>query len=483
MIQYDRIKSSIPKLTGTKDKNLQTGAAVNTLSGFNFTYVKKAIIPALLAIIIVFLISFSMLKSSEKTYNQLINGNMRSYNINSLLNELESQTNTDLPKINKIIGISDIVMLSHLQNPEITIKANGEVFGEKGDITGDAKAKNGFLIYLFIPFIALFAAGILAGYRNRRNNITERLFDSLGIAILYSIFFTIFSLFSGFSYNVNLNEKMFHLGIDINTHYSLVKTFLMTLLFGFFFSSFGNLFSIRYRKVTGHLAEWIPSGEAIHQAIAVPMRGMFIIFVVLFIYLSSKLADFKDSISADLLGSPLSDLIDKSYTVISTLSVQLGCYIWNLIHLSPLSYVAQVTGMKGSVDYSIFSGFKTTGNTSDMDIQTLESMISSTDFEMYIKLALLLPIVLFIWAGYRIAKQPNLIKNLLIFSFVYSIIMLGIASISDIGFSFSGKMMGETGNVSMELGFGLSGLFIRSLIFSFVFAYLGTWINKLKVNQ
>jgi hypothetical protein len=482
-IQYTRMKNSNPKLPVSKDRPYQAPVSTNILSGFNLAYIKKAIFPALLAIILLFLMSFSMMKTSEKMYNNLLNDEMKCYDINNLVQLIESETDRDLPKVGKLIGISDIVMLSNLQNPEIAVKVNGEIFGDQGKISADAKSKNGFLIYLLIPFIALFAAGIFAGYRNKRRTITERFYDSLGIGILYALFFTIFSFFAGFSYDVNMHEKQFNIAIDINTHYSFVKTFFMTLLFGIFFSSLGNLFSIRFRKVTGHLAEWIPSGVAIHQAISVPFRGILIIFAILFIYLSSKFADFKEDLSIDLSGSPLSDILDKSYTIIGTMSVQLGCYLWNLIHLSPLTFMGNEKGIKGTIEYSIFSGFKTTGEAGDMDIQSLESLISSTDFEMYLKLAILLPILLFIWAGFQMAKQPNVMKNLLIFSIVYSIIMLGIASFSDVVFSFSAKAMEDTENMSMELGFKPFGIFIRSLIFSFVFAYLGTWINKLKANQ
>jgi hypothetical protein len=482
LISYSREKYVVPKLIVGKDT--KTATEPFKLSGSYFQYIKKALIPALLAIFIVFLLSFSMMKSSEKLYNDLLNNQMKDYDINTLISNIESQTNTNLPKINKFFGISDIVMYSNLQNPEMSFAVNGVIDGEKGNAAANVQVKNGFVIYLLIPFIGLFAAGILSGRRNKRTNLISRLFDAVGIAILYSVFFTIFSFFAGFSYHVDLNEKLFNVTIDINTHYSFIKTLLMTFLLGFFFSSLGNLFSIRFRKTTGHLADWLPSGEAIHQAIAVPFRGILILFVVLTISITSKVSDLKDEFGAYLSGTPWSQLLDKSYTWIGTFSVQLGAYIWDLLHLSPLTFLLTAKSEKASVEYGIFSGFKTSVNTGDFDIQTLESMISSTDLEMYLKFAILLPIVLFLWAGFRISKRPHFFKNLLVFSFVYAIIMAGLTAFSDLGFSFSGKAMGEIApNVSMELGFEPLGIFMRSLLSSFVFAYLGSWISKLRVNQ
>lgn len=482
LIQYGREKNIMPKLTA----GISAPAARRTTnqSIFQLQYIKKAILPALIAVAVVFLLSFSMLKSSEQIYNDLLNNQMGNYNINSLINEINSETNSNLPKAGNLIGISDIVMLANLQNPDITIKGTGaiSIFSQSGSI--GVVTHNGFLIYLLIPFIALFTAGIFAGRRNNRTNLSDRLYDALGIALLYSVVFTIVSFFAGFHYHFPVKVNPVTVDFDIDTRYSFLRTFFMTLLFGFVFSSLGILFSINFKKITGHLEEWIPSGRAVHQAIIVPFIGLFALFIGLFIYLTSKFSDFKEQIGPEVSGTPIAVLLDKSTSMIASLSVQLGDYVWNLLHLAPLTFLmnSQSESITGSVSYSIFSGFSGTGDTSN-GLEFLQSALSSTDIEMYLKFALILPIALFIWSGFRISKQPNQIKNLIVFSIVYAIIMSGIASFSNIGFNVTAGIGTESGNMSMSLGFGALGTFIRSLLFSFVFAYLGTWITKLKANN
>jgi hypothetical protein len=479
LFQYGRDHNVTPKLAF----RTATPSGPVKLPAFKLDYLKKAIIPAILAIFIISLLSFSTMKSSENFYNNMLNRNMGNYNLTSMINGISSETNSDLPQPGKLVGITDVMMLANLQSPDITFKGSGGISFLRQRGSFHFLVQNGFLIYLLIPFIGLFAAGIFAGRKNQRTELSAKFYDAASIALLYSIVCTILSFFAGFSYHVNLNGNPGNAVVDIHTKYPFFKTFLMALLFGFIFSSLGILFSINFKKITGHLEEWIPSGRAIHQAIMVPFIGFLLLFVSFFIYLTSKFSDFKEQIGPELSGTPLAELLDKSIAMIAALSFQLGSYLWNLLHLAPLTLMVQETPNSstgsGSISYSIFSGLTATGSAQN-GVGFLESMLGATDIEMYLKFALLIPIVLFIWAGFRIAKQPNLLKNLLIFTIVYSMIMTGVAAFSDIGFNFSGNMAGAAGSMAMSLGFGGFGTFFRSLIFSFVFAYLGSWITKLK---
>ncbi|MGJ7910814.1 hypothetical protein [Neobacillus sp. LXY-1] len=458
-------KQSLPKEFGSVAK----GGAVK-LPAINIEFFKKMLLPGLLAILVVFLLSFSVMKQSEKLYDSLVSNSLSEFDVNSMIEEIEGYTDSDLPDLNKIYGFSDIVMMSNLQNPVITL--NGNIFGK---VTAEVEAKNGFIIYLLIPFLGLFGAGIYAGRKNKNSGINSHLSNALGIGVIYAVVMSIFSLFAGFSYDINISK----VSLSMDNDYSFFKTLFMTLLFGFFFSFIGSLFSINFRKATGHLAEWLPSGEAIHQAIVIPFRAIFIFTVGLFIYLSSKLADFKEGLGDWLNGTPLEQLLDKSYALIASLSVQLGSFFWNLLHFSPLTLLVNEEGEKGSLAYGVFSGLIATGEAKDdSDILAFDSLISSADFDLYLKIALIIPIALFLWAGFKIAKRDQMVKNLIVFSVVYSIIMMILAAFTDIGFVVSSHAMGESTNMEMNLGFGAAGTFMKSLLFSFVFAYLGTWIHK-----
>ncbi|WP_066067120.1 zinc ribbon domain-containing protein [Neobacillus soli] len=465
-----------------------TAAIPKKLPSFNLTYVKKALLPVLIAVIIMIGLSFSVMKSSERLYNSLLSDSMKDFNmenLNDLISEMELKTDSNLPKLGKLYGITDIVMMSNLQNPVVSVNMNGNFGGDSGKATAEAEAKNGFLIYLLIPFIGLFAAGIFAARRNRSSNLPDHLVNAIGIGVLYALFMAVFSLFAGFSYHFNINESGVKMAFAMDTHYSLFKTLSMTLIVGFIFSGLGSLFATNFRKTTGHLSEWIPSGEAIHQAIAVPFRGILLFSIGLFIYFSSKIADFKEQFGDYFFNTPFEKIIDKSYVFVATISVQLGSYLWNLLQLTPLTLFVNQRREAGSLSYGIFSGFVATGAANnDSTISEMESALSQVDLDMYLKLALLIPIALLIWAGFKIALKPQHIKNLIIFSVIYAVIMTGLAAFTDIGVSMigHGTDFGDSMNVSMGLGFSPAGTFIKSLLLSFVFAFLGTLIHKFKAD-
>ncbi|MEH7748461.1 zinc ribbon domain-containing protein [Neobacillus drentensis] len=459
-------------------KELTNMAAVlpQKMPAFQFTYVKNALLPALIAILIVFGLSFSVMKTSEKVFNSLVGDSLDEMDLAGLIDKIPFEREGDLPKLNKMYGISDIVMESNLQNPVIAVSVDGEISGDEEHATVEAEAKNGFIIYLLIPFIGLFVAGMIASRRRLSSKLQDHVNNAIGIAVLYSIFMTIFSLFAGYSYDFNTDQKNFDMSLDISTNYSFFKTFIMTLLFGFFFSGLGSLFAVTFRRATSLLSEWIPSGEAIHQAIVIPFRGILLFSVIIFAYLSSKIAEIKEA-GAFFFDTPFEELIDKSFMLIATVSVQFGSYFWNLLHFTPITFTQTESGSEESLSFGIFSGVE-----SDGDPTFLEDILVGTDVDLYLKLALLIPVALFIWAGFKIARKPNVIKNLVIFSVVYAVIMSLLAAFTDIGFGLSGgsENAEDTLELSLQLGFGPIGTFIKSLLFSFVFAFLGTFIHKSK---
>lgn len=472
--QYTAEKTLATKLSNPKELGgFNKGASIN-LPKLNLAFFKSVLIPSIIAIVIVFALSFSIMKQSEKIYNSMLGDSLKQFDVADMLQEISSDEDLDLPKMDSLYGISDIVMTANLQNPVITIDAN--IFSK---VSAEVEAKNGFLFYLLIPFLALFVAGIVAGRRNGTNHLSGHLSDAVGIAVIYAVFMAIFSLFAGFS--LELGGKGLDMSFSMDTDYSFFKTLLMTFIFGFIFSGFGSLFSTNYRKVTGQLSEWMPSGEAIHQAIAIPIRGILLFSIGLIIYIPSKIDALKEEMG--FFNTPLEKLIDDSMVLISSLSVQLAGYLWNLLHFASLTlFYSEGVKETGSLSYGIFSGFDATGEAEGTDLLFLEGILSASNVDVYLKLAMLIPIGLFIWAGFKIAQKPNLIKNLVVFSIVYAVIMCGLASFSDIGFSLTANESHDLNKMELGFGFGAAGTFIKSLLFSFVFAYLGSWIHKFRAN-
>ncbi|WP_042354139.1 zinc ribbon domain-containing protein [Bacillus rubiinfantis] len=477
LLKYDKEKASTATVLTDTTRVTPDLTKLGKLSALRLHHLKSALIPALIAIVVVFLISFSMMKSTEKLYNGLMDEAMQD---SMMTNLIASDTNL---LTGKLIGVTDIIMMANLQNPTVTVKAAGDLGFDSGSISFDVLAQNGFLLYLLIPFIGLFAAGIYAGRKTRGLDAMNRLTDAAGIAIIYAVFCTIVSLFAGFSHEANMSQMGIKMSLSINTHYSFFKTLLMTLLFGFMFSSLGILFSTNFRRITGNLREMIPAGEAIHQAIAVPFRGILIFFVIIFIALASQIAKFKEQLGFELDGTPLEDILNKSYSLVASASVQLSTYIWNLLHFASLTLSGQEEADKGSLSYHLFSGFHMTGEGIDSDLEAISSFIVSSDIGMYLKFALIIPIVLLVWAGFRIAKQQKVMKNLAIFSVLYAVIMMGIASFTDIGFAATTAEGGDIYKLSMMLGFSPFSTLIFSFIFAYICAFAGSWIYKLSAKQ
>lgn len=475
--KYVTEKSNTPTIMKDPTRLTPTMPKLGKWPSISFQQIKTTVIPALLAIVIVFAISFFMMKSTEKLYSNLMNEAMSDSEISNLVG-------SDVKLLTgKFIGVTDIMMMANLQNPNLTVKAGGDLGFDEGSFSVDALAKNGYLLYLLIPFIGLFAAGMVAGRKTRGEDLARRLTDAAGIAIIYALVCTVISFFAGFSHEVNMSQMGMKFSLSIDTHYSFFRTLLMTLLIGFLFSGFGILFSTNFRKITGHLSEKLPFGESIHQAIAVPFRGILIFSVIIFAMLVSQVAKLKEELGFELDGTPLEELLNKSYSLIAASSVQLGTYLWNLLHFASLTFSGGEDKNTGSISYHLLSGFHLKGEAADSDFEAIASLMATNDVGMYLKFALIIPIILLVWAGFRIAKQPNVVKNLVIFSAVYAVIMMGLASFSDIGFSLTSVDNGDPYSMSMMLGFSPFSTLIFSFIFSFICAYAGTWLYKLRMKQ
>ncbi|MDZ5472037.1 hypothetical protein SM124_09790 [Bacillus sp. 31A1R] len=472
---------TVPKVEVSQLKeNLNSSIKIPS---FSLGTIKNAIIPVIVSFIVLFLLAFAVLSTSQNFMNSLVEEGTEEFDINYMLDMLAEETDKDIPKMDEIFGIMDMVMLSNLQNLNFNMEIKGDYDGEEGSMKGELKIENGSIIYLLIPFISLFIGGVVLGVQNRSNS--SKLSLTLIFSILYALILSIVSLFSGFSFKEKFNEEYFNISVDIGTDYSFFTSLLLGFVLAFIFAGLGTLFANNYRKTTGHLAEFSSYGEAVHQAFSTVVRGVLLTIVVVIAILSVKVKEFKDDLGFIINSTPLEELLDKSYIFITTTGAQIGSYVWNLLHLVPLTFSLNEEGEKGSITYSIFSGFTTDGEAKDSDIYMLEKVFESSDVSLYLKLGLLVPILLLLWAGFNIAKQSNqLYIKLAVFSIIYALLMGGLASLTDLGFSGIFKDMtyssGEKMEMGMFLGYSPVGTFIRSFLFAFLLAYLGTWLRKLK---
>jgi hypothetical protein len=475
MTQFSKGRSgaqvSIPAIN---TESLQSGKLLSAVKLPGMDSFKQAIMPVIVSILALIIISFSLLTFSEEAFDALMADVADEADLSYMIEEIADQTGADIPALDKIFGLTDIIMVSHFVNPEFYASFDGEMYGEEGEAETSADMWSGLIIYLLVPFIALFIGGLVAGYRNR--NTDKGLLESnLAISALYGLTLSVISLFAGMSFSEKIREDALNLDIKLGIDYSFFGSLFTGFIMAFVFAGLGILFAQNFRKFTGNLSEMIPYGEAIHQAFSTMVRGVILLFVFFVIFISSKLDMAKDWAAYEL---GLQGLIDKIYLLIITIAAQLSVYVWNLIHFGKFTFSGNEDGDVGSISYSVWSGLSANGE-GEQELFFLEKGLEMLDIPLYLKLAFIIPILLFVWAGYRIASKGNGIIELAVFSFVYAILLAGIAAITDMG--FTAELSGfDSGKMEMAWGFSGFGMFIRSFLFAFLFSYAGSWLTRLR---
>ncbi|RFU61116.1 zinc ribbon domain-containing protein [Peribacillus glennii] len=464
---------SYQKTAFVKDglKPASTGTAIKSFSipKINITILKPAIISSIIGLVLVLILSFGLLQMNTQAVKTAFSQDT-DVNITYLIESLREQTGMDLPEPGAIIGLTDMMMMSHLVSAELD--ANMDSFDEKYNIS--IKLSFGLVFILLIPAIALFVSGIVHRNMTGDENPYSLLYGAASTAILYGILLAILSLFSGFSYDVKNATPKFLL--DVSTSYSFFGAFLKGTMIAFLFSMLGMLFSLNYRRVTGHLRDMFPFGDALHQGISTFFRG-FIIFSVVMIFIVQntfkKIALFAGEFSD---AEYLTNLMDKSFSFILAIGTQLGALIWNLASFG--SFTASTTeGMDVStMSYSMLSGLQTSGDELGSEIQLALAM---TDIGLYIKFAALVLVGLFVWSGYSLSKNGMAsIKSLAVYSLVYSILFALFTYFAKIQFIGEAPEHGGPGVIEMMIGFGSFAAFLKAFIFAFLCAYAGTFIRK-----
>lgn len=451
----------------------------------NISYLKQALVPTAIAFILMLVINFFVFESTQKYYTDLSNEMPAELDLQELIHSIENETDTELPKLDSLYGFTDMVMASHLNSPTIKLNLKGRVDGEEGHMEGKAGLTLSFLVYLLIPVLSLFISGILYGRNHKEVQIEEKVYTAIGIGLLYGAVLSIFSLFSGFSYDVNIHEEFTKISLDVGTSYSLLQAVLAGFILGTVFSFIGILFSIDYRRFTGHLTQAGAFGQAVHQGFSTFVRGFVIMAGTTILIFISKFNTMKEDLELFVGMGPevFEKLLEKTTAFAVLIGTQIGSFILGLVHFSPLTFNFDIEseGESGGISYSLLSGFTSEGDTELEDALFLWDLFgNSSDLSLFLKFAVLVPILLFIWSGYQIAKSgASSFTSLGAYSFTYALFLALLTSISSFSFEFSyrGTDMGLEKN-SLFLGVGTIGIFIRSFLFSYLFSYIGTYISR-----
>ena len=185
------------------------------------------------------------------------------------------------------------------------------------------------------------------------------------------------------------------------------------------------------------------------------------------------------------LGNPfINQLFEHSGMTVVFAGVGLSSLIYSMLHFSPLSFNFTQYGFNGEtagISYSIFSGFKYHGSANELDIAQLDYYISAYDIDLYLKLAIIIPILFLLIAGYCL-KSPNrsIYISLAIFSLVYSLFTVILASIGSIAIEGEMRILGEqTERVSITLAINLFKVFMGSFIMSYIAGFAGNYLRRL----
>lgn len=445
--------------------NVQKTRAIPKL---NMKFFKPALFSSIAALLFVFMMSFVLFHMNKEATQSFLKKELN-IDINETIKYAESATDTNLPEPDSLFGLTDMVMVSHFMAPVLKADINIDE-----PVSVNMKLFSGVMIFLLIPMLSLFVSGIIYQKITKEISPANLFYGSIAVGILYGLLLAIVSLFSGFDYGI----KNKFLSINIHTSYSIFSALIKGFGFAFLFSFIGMLFSINFKKATGHLSQVHIYGEAIHQGISTFFRSM-LAFSVISIIIFKMTTDRYINQIAELFGDAAAEkIINKSFQFALVIGTQIGLYIWNLASFGTLQFIKRSVNEESELSYSLFKGAEASGGFTHSDyLYNFQEIIDGSDFGFYTKLGILLLIILFIWSGYRISKNAsNTLASIAIYGFVYSLLISLLIAITKFHFSASGNEF----SLEVILGFSAIKGFIKNYLISFIFAYAGTFIGKWK---
>lgn len=344
----------------------------------------------------------------------------------------------------KLIGTTDILMASHL----ININYVAELIGF---FEGSLKTSGGMIIFLIIPAIAMVITGFVLTKLKPNLSVTDRLYSSLSIAIIYAAIIGFFGIFSGVSFSVEDPNGIFPAS-TISANYSFIEAFIKSFLIGIIFITLGSLITIP--KGEGSNVKYVRS---VGRAIVSTVLGIALMMII----------------SNVVIGDKLSEEADLPKPMATALTNQFGGYFWNLAHFGKLNFVLNVYDEEDiEASYSILGGAKASEEEEGFKIAFKNSFGS-------LWYLLLIPIIIHIWSGFILKKAStgNILHELGAYALIFGFINAIFVSLT----SFSANLsFGDLFDFS--LGFSTIVMFILSALVAFVLSYVGGIIFD-KVNS
>ncbi|WP_273832057.1 zinc ribbon domain-containing protein [Guptibacillus sedimenti] len=444
-------------------EKVATSHTIPDLSGINK---RLAILCAFLAFLAVGIMSFVLsegLQQQAASFQQTLN-ELTEVWPTEVANDFYYNYGTENASLtDPFFGMTDYWMAAHLLNSTLSfdMTEDGERFG------GDLELQSGLLILLLLPLISLLIAGCLYG-RRASGTFQHYWVSSLLIGLIYGVLTALIALIAGFQFNASAQDSGIVASLAIENNYPFIKAFFAAFFLGTIFSFIGSLYgSATMKQLTS---------SPLKESIRTILFGISISIPVMVLLLYRFMSDANPFLSFD----------DLPATYFLIIAFQGGFLLWNALNLSSLTLDMNILDEKLQVMYSALGGLKFQTN----DPFSLFSFLSSNpgNLKLYMIIGLLIPIGLFLWAGYRL-QQGGVIQlhRILVFGLLYAFMMSLLTAGLNTGFTFkldfsAREFQDMTDAPFLFIGSSAIATFFKCWIFSTLLAICGAYWKKRKAE-
>ncbi|MEB3750847.1 zinc ribbon domain-containing protein [Geobacillus icigianus] len=430
---------------------------------------KRVLLAVSTSFIVLFLLSAMAIKGMKSSWFYAVNPGLR-HDLEYVLSYLDR---ANIEKLNWIKAMADFTLWTHAVNPEIKMNAAAYVDRQVGEAGGSVET--GLIRFLIIPFLALFVGGVVLA-KAWRTNMRTLMGHLIVFSFLYGTCLSILSLVASFSYEMNTNDHGL-ISFHITGTYPFWTTLVNGVLLSFFFAGTGIWISRGYKRTVHEIKQFVRYGDVIYSGCAWQLRGIGLLFVLLlpFVFLGISRLEI-DELEWIAGGAVLSKLF------YAALAMQWAVWLWAMLHLGVLHFQRDNLHDHQSVTYGLFSDLKPISNDTGFYEEIYDWLFHTGFFEkeIYMQLLILLPIAIFLYVGYRIRQNYELVwKPIVVFAALYSIGLVVICQFSRLGISYFVSVNGETEvKRSMALFIEPLTLLVKCFIFSLLFTFAGSWLQQ-----
>ncbi|MCA0172855.1 zinc ribbon domain-containing protein [Bacillus sp. RAR_GA_16] len=453
----------VPYKTERPQEKVATSYTIPEFSGI---HKKLAILCAFLAFLAVGIMSFVVSEGFQQqaaSFQQTLNDLTEVGPTEMVSNFYYDYGTENAPLTDPFFGMTDYWMSAHLLNSTLSIDMT-----EGGERSGvELELQSGMLILLLLPLISLLIVGYLYGKR-ATGTIQQSWLSSLLIGLIYGGLTALIALVAGFQFDASVQESGMIANLSIDNNYPFIKAFFAAFFIGTVFSFIGSLYGSGMMKQV--------TSSPLKEGVRTITFGIAISISVMVLFLYRLMSDASPFLSFDNLPA----------TYFLIIVFQGGFLLWNTLNLSSLTLDMNLLDEKLQVMYSALGGLK---------VETIEpySIFSFLlnqpgNFKLYMIIGLLIPIGLFLWAGYRLHQGGAIqLHRIVVFGLLYAFMMSLLTAGLNTGFTFTldfaaGEFQDMADIPFLFIGSSAIVTFFKCFIFSTLLAICGAYWKKRRME-